>query len=166
MSVYYVTIGDHEYHVKVDESVSIDGEPVQCNLVSLNASGLHQLSRDNQSVELCLNSLPRSTYEVLVGGRRVLARVDPAHRRARRSKTQATLGELCAPMPGLITEMLVLEGDVVEEGHALVVQEAMKMQMQLRAPCAGRVEEITVSVGDHVEKGSCLLRVVEEGAAA
>ncbi|MFP4343825.1 MAG: hypothetical protein ACLFU8_03930, partial [Anaerolineales bacterium] len=85
MFTYYVSIGGREYDVKVDGSrVLLNDEPVQCDLVSLNGNGLHQLSRQNQSVEVYLRSEERGAYEVLIGGRRLIAQVEPDHRRADR----------------------------------------------------------------------------------
>ena len=46
-------------------------------------------------------------------------------------------GSLNAPMPGKVIKVTVNEGDTVEEGQALVVLEAMKMEHMLRAPHPG-----------------------------
>ncbi len=160
MSTYSVSIGTQAYQVQITrEAVLLNGEPVVCDLVSLNGNGLHQLSRGAQSVEVCLSTLPRGAYEVLIGGRRVLAQVDPAHRRKAGGATQINTGDIRAPMPGLIVDVLVQEGDSVAEGQVLVVQEAMKMQMQHKSPGAGRVEKVSVAVGDQVEKGAVLIKV-------
>lgn len=160
MSTYSVSIGTQEYQVQITrDAVLLDGEPVACDLVSLNANGLHQLSRSAQSVEVYLNTLQRGAYEVLIGGRRVLAQVDPAHRRKARRAAQGEAGSIVAPMPGLIVDVLVRAGDLVEAGQVLVVQEAMKMQMQFKAPVAGRVEKVFAVVGAQVEKGTVLAKV-------
>ena len=45
-----------------------------------------------------------------------------------------TPGSLHAPMPGRVVKVLVAEGDPVEQGQALLVLEAMKMEHTLRAP--------------------------------
>ncbi len=160
MSSYAVSIGEREYTVKIGpDRIFVDGEPVACELTSLNGNGLHQLSRENQRVEVYLNALPRSTYEILIGGRRVIARVDPAHRRRRAGSGASAAGDLVAPMPGLVVDVITREGDVVEKGQLLVVQEAMKMQMQLRAPCTGTVEQLAARAGEQVEKDALLVRV-------
>jgi len=69
-------------------------------------------------------------------------------------------------MPGLVVDVLVKVGQIVKEGQALLVQESMKMQMQLRAPCAGRVMDVSIKVGDQVGKGAPLVRVMPEPECA
>ena len=162
MSIYSVFIGEREYQVNISgNQMSVDGEPMQSNLVPLNGNGLHLLRRGHQNVELHLNAQNLSTYEVLVGGRRVIAHVDPAHRRARRRREAHSAGDLIAPMPGLVVEVCVREGDAVGQGQVLAVLESMKMQMQLRAPFAGRVACVAAQLGGQVDKGALLVRIVE-----
>ncbi len=48
-------------------------------------------------------------------------------------------------------------GDKVEEGHVLLIIEAMKVMNQIRAPRAGRVAEILVADGSPVEYGQVLM---------
>lgn len=68
-------------------------------------------------------------------------------------------GELHAPMPGLVIEVLAQVGDEVESGRPLVVVEAMKMQNAFVAPLSGRVTRIDVKPGMPVESGQLLLLV-------
>ena len=65
--------------------------------------------------------------------------------------------ELRAPMPGKVLEILVEEGQTVEEGEALLVLEAMKMENVLRAGAAGVVSSIGVEAGSAVEKEAVLI---------
>jgi hypothetical protein len=85
MFTYCVSIGAREYQVQItDEHPLVDGEPVPCNLVSLNGNGMHQFSRGTQSLDVYLSPLPNSHYEAFAGGRRIVARVDSALRSKRR----------------------------------------------------------------------------------
>jgi len=54
---------------------------------------------------------------------------------------------LMCPMPGLLVSLLVEAGDEVEEGQALAVVEAMKMQNTLRSQRSGRIEKICAAPG-------------------
>jgi len=80
----------------------------------------------------------------------------------RRSPEDATRGELHAPMPGLVVQVLTHEGEDVEAGHPVVVIEAMKMQNALVAPLTGRVRSIPVAPGTAVETGQLLLAITPE----
>jgi biotin carboxyl carrier protein len=160
MTAYCVSISGREYHVQItDTHLLVNGESVPADLVSLNGNGMHQLHRDNKRLEVYLSTLSKGLYEAFAEGRRIVARVDVGNRR--RSGNPAAnvqTGDLRAPMPGLIVEVLVQPGDVVENGQIIMVEESMKMQMQLRAPFAGRVEKIAVTPGSQVEKGTQLVK--------
>lgn len=54
---------------------------------------------------------------------------------------------LLCPMPGVITSLLVKDGDEVEAGQALAIVEAMKMENLLRAEKKSKVARIAVEVG-------------------
>jgi len=77
----------------------------------------------------------------------------------RASSAAAGPAPLKAPMPGLITRLLVSSGDTVTEGQGLVVMEAMKMENELRSPSAGTVRAISVTPGTAVEKGTILVEL-------
>jgi biotin carboxyl carrier protein len=67
--------------------------------------------------------------------------------------------EIHAPMPGLILEVNVSEGDTVQKGDFLCVLEAMKMENTLTAPRDGVVKSITIAKGETVEKGKLLIEL-------
>ncbi|MDF1515332.1 MAG: acetyl-CoA carboxylase biotin carboxyl carrier protein subunit [Anaerolineae bacterium] len=163
MSSYYVSIGEREYNVRVtDSQIYVNGEPVNLDLVSLNENGLHLMCEGNQSREVVLGTHTTGVYEVITGGRRVIARVNQAHQRSRHHRDNKVPGHITAPMPGLVVAIQVREGDRVQEGQILAVQEAMKMQMQLKAPFNGIVDHIAVLVGEEVPKDALILRMTKD----
>jgi 3-methylcrotonyl-CoA carboxylase alpha subunit len=64
---------------------------------------------------------------------------------------------IVAPMPGKITHVAVSAGSRVARGEALIVMEAMKMELTLAAPRDGIVEAIAVAAGDQVVESAVLL---------
>jgi glutaconyl-CoA decarboxylase len=68
-------------------------------------------------------------------------------------------GEVRAPMPARVTEVLAKAGDIVEEGQLLLKIEAMKMENQVLSPIAGTVEKVCVSSGQEVDGGELLVKV-------
>jgi len=64
-----------------------------------------------------------------------------------------------APMPGAVFAIKKNVGETVAEGEAVLVLEAMKMEMPVNAPCAGTVTEILVAKGDQVGAGQTLATV-------
>lgn len=67
--------------------------------------------------------------------------------------------DIKAPMPGLILDVNVSEGDEVKEGDYLLVLEAMKMENALTAPRDGVVKSISVEKGQTVEKNQLLVEM-------
>jgi pyruvate carboxylase subunit B len=72
-------------------------------------------------------------------------------------------GELNAPMPGKILEILVEEGDEVEIGQPVAILEAMKMENELKAPIDGIVSTISAAKGDSLEKNALILEIESSG---
>ncbi|GCD77281.1 hypothetical protein JCM31826_07630 [Thermaurantimonas aggregans] len=68
------------------------------------------------------------------------------------------VSELKAPMPGLVTRILVVEGQAVTKGTPLLALEAMKMENVIKASAEGTVSAILVKQGDAVEKNQILIR--------
>lgn len=67
--------------------------------------------------------------------------------------------EIHAPMPGLILEVNVSEGDTVKKGDFLCVLEAMKMENTLTAPRDGVIKSVNISKGETVDKGMLLIEL-------
>ncbi|MBV1872896.1 MAG: sodium-extruding oxaloacetate decarboxylase subunit alpha [Gammaproteobacteria bacterium] len=64
-----------------------------------------------------------------------------------------------APLAGNIFKVLVVAGQVVQEGDVLIILEAMKMETEIRAHTAGTITSVDVSEGDSVMVGDSLLRL-------
>lgn len=64
-----------------------------------------------------------------------------------------------APMPGMVVQFEVKEGDTVDVGDVLVILEAMKMQNSLTSNVAGIVRSLKVPPGTSVEKNQVLLTI-------
>ena len=71
----------------------------------------------------------------------------------------ATAGAIRAPLPGLVTAVLVSDGDRVKAGQTLLRMEAMKMEHTLKAQVDGQIGELNTEVGAQVDEGSILLVV-------
>lgn len=60
---------------------------------------------------------------------------------------------LASPMPATVISVKVAAGDTVATGDALIVLEAMKMELPITAPRDGRVRSIACKPGDLVQPG-------------
>lgn len=64
-----------------------------------------------------------------------------------------------APIPGLVTRVMVGKGDAVEAGQSLLVLEAMKMENEIMAPRAGVISALNVHSGQSVTLGEVLVEI-------
>jgi len=67
--------------------------------------------------------------------------------------------EVHAPMPGRIVLVKARAGDTVSKGDALLMMEAMKMELTLRAPRDGVIDHINATTGEFVEADTLLVRL-------
>jgi len=68
---------------------------------------------------------------------------------------------MSAPMPGVVTKILVKAGDVVAKGAPLLILEAMKMEHTINAPRDGSVASINCTEGELVQPGVELVTLNE-----
>jgi pyruvate carboxylase subunit B len=75
------------------------------------------------------------------------------------SATATDVTEVKSQMPGAVFKQLVKKGDRVRAGEAILILEAMKMEMEVASPVDGQVSEISVGVGDQVATGQTLAKI-------
>jgi biotin carboxyl carrier protein len=68
------------------------------------------------------------------------------------------VNDIKAPMPGMVLNILVTEGQEVKKGDPLIVLEAMKMENILKSPTDGVVKKIAIKKGIAVEKNQLLIQ--------
>lgn len=94
-----------------------------------------------------------------VGIGSAVAALNKAEKRKRRAGGAGDQDRLTSAMPGQVRAVLVSEGDAVEKGQALVLLEAMKMEIKVAAPHAGKVVKVLVEAGQVVERGQQLIEI-------
>lgn len=63
-------------------------------------------------------------------------------------------------MPGKVLRIEAGPGTTVHDGDAVIILEAMKMEVTVPSPVTGEVAQVLVSVGDQVATGAQLATVV------
>ncbi len=124
--------------------VNIDGSKIPATIAPTDSDGSY------------LVFVRGDTYEVSIE--------DEADRRRTRLLQSTAAGRpatsvVRAPMPGLVKEVLVSAGDRVEEGEALLILEAMKMENEICADATYIVASVEAEAGSPVEKGVTLVRL-------
>jgi len=138
-------------------------------------AGHYSLLVGDRSYEMFIRAAGRqesgaSAFEVSIGGQTFEVGVQDQRARALASLVgeARTSGDVTirAPMPGLVSNVLVNEGDEVQRGQAVVVLEAMKMENDLSATHAGIVKSLRVTKGQTVAQGEALAVIGDPAGAA
>ena len=158
MPDYEVAVNERRYPVDTHDLAALD-------LIE-TAPATYHLLYDGRSyrVEVVDLDINRKTMLLRLNGREHRLRLDDAtdllvRRLGLSAVNTAKSKNAEAPMPGLVLELLVAEGDPVEPGTPLVILEAMKMENVLKAEGAGTVRAIRVAEGDAVEKRQVLIEI-------
>ena len=136
--------------------LSIDGESVESGvIIELSKNNDALIVRDGQeAVEAIVTKIKDSWWITIQGQTFVVTEAD-----GNSNSSGEERGGLTAPMPGIVTEILVKEGQRVRSGQPLMILEAMKMEHQVTAPKSGQIEKIYFSEGEKVDMGSDLLSI-------
>jgi acetyl/propionyl-CoA carboxylase alpha subunit len=164
MAKLAVTIEGRTFEVEIDLqarpgaeiSVLVDGEPVRVMLPEAGtpSAGVEWIVVDDRPYEIdfdrserCIRDF-RGAYPVELRDLEVLVARPPRGN-----------GVVKAPIPGVVTQVLVSEGQAVELGQPLLVLEAMKMANEIRAPHAGVIGRVRVAPHQTVAREDALVEL-------
>ncbi len=158
---------DSEYTIELLDSGkasgTINGEIFSCDLLDSGGNRFHVI-RDNKSYELEIldADLDAKTMLVKVNGRdyevALSDRYDALLKSLGMDKALGSkVNEMKAPMPGLVLDIRVKEGQAISKGEAIIVLEAMKMENILKSPADVVVKKIVAIKGSAVEKNQVLV---------
>jgi biotin carboxyl carrier protein len=162
---FTVVLHGREFSVDFDEAygsrtLTIDGKSHALSLLRTEG-GRVRFTLDDRPVDAFVSgSAPEVTVDVGPGPWTVEAeetRFAEVRRISGLADVEQRIANLKAPMPGLITRLLVAEGDSVQAGTPVLVMEAMKMENELRAGGSGTVEKIKVDLRQPVDQGQVLV---------
>lgn len=159
--------------------VTLDGQAYEIELtLPPQSSDTYQAMVDGEPVEVTIPDMDRPVTEMewlIVDGRPYELLVDPDMRWIKaydgihpvevRDKNEQTVrtrssdGRVKAPIPGLISRILVSAGEAVTAGQPVIMLEAMKMENEIRAPADGVVVAIPVSPGETVVRNQVLVEL-------
>ena len=139
MKEYKYTINGNKYEVVVGD--------IKDNIATLTVNG------ETYTVEMEKQPEPEKKKPVVKAATAAASDDAPAANKAAVNKANAVK----APLPGVITDVLVAVGDEVKVGDTVVVLEAMKMANNLTAEKAGKVTAVCVKVGESVMEDDALV---------
>ncbi len=142
--------------------------------------GVRKIDKTAEAAKAAVDSGKPAQYNVTVNGKKIFMAVEndmvtvdgkvyrvgmtphtgdaPAAGAAPAASGGATT-DVVAQMPGAVFKQLLSPGDSVNEGEAILILEAMKMEMEVPAPVSGTIDQVKVSAGDQVATGDVLATI-------
>lgn len=143
-----------EVHIGPEGAVTIDGHRFHVTPIG---EGRYTVTGEDGVASIVAAAGPPHALWATIGGRAVLLHVE--HGQRRRSSLGTVAGDMSAPMPAAVVKILVAPGDRVTAGTALLVLEAMKMELPVRATRDGVIRSVGCTVGQLVTPGVPLVEI-------
>jgi biotin carboxyl carrier protein len=161
---YRIAIEGRTFEIEVAPGgrVWVNRQPLSVDLGRVGGLPLYSLLLNHRSYETHVEA-EDGAYRLLMAGR--LYRVcfweeqRPSTGMVHRHQRHEPVG-VSAPLPGLLVEVRVAEGQRVGEGEVVAVLESMKMCLELRAPHSGVICALRAAAGQEVAQGD-MLAVIE-----
>ena len=146
MKTYKFKINGKDYDVTIGEA---EGKMLQVNVNGAD----YQVELENAPA-----SVPAAPAAAPAAAAPAAATPAPAAPAAPKAPTGA--GEkVNSPLPGVIVEVSVKEGQAVKSGQKVAVLEAMKMENEISAPKDGTITAIHVNKGDSILEGAPIVTI-------
>lgn len=146
MKTYKFKINGKDYDVTIGEA---EGKMLQVNVNGAD----YQVELENAPA-----SAPAAPAAAPAASAPAAATPAPAAPAAPKAPTGA--GEkVNSPLPGVIVEVSVKEGQAVKSGQKVAVLEAMKMENEISAPKDGTITAIHVNKGDSILEGAPIVTI-------
>lgn len=163
--MYEVKLKNEVFQVeKNGGETSVNGELILMDSVKISENTFH-LIVDNQSITAEIISWDLDTKKLLI---KLNGQIAELHVGDEQDQLLEKMGfkqakgnavtEIKAPMPGLILDIPIKEGDMVQKGDLLIVLEAMKMENSIKSSQTGIVRKILVKSGQGVEKNQVMIQ--------
>jgi len=138
-----------------DYKVSINNDIVNFKIINRNSNKLDVIVNDN-SEESYYTTNKDKVYIHYKGKQYIFQKVDD-ELELESAEFSDKIENIIPPMPGTIIKVNVKEGDTVQEGDAVIVVEAMKMETNLYSRISGKVTSVSVNEGDRVDSEDILV---------
>ena len=146
------------------DQTTVNGEPVSYELNQIDQYSYHIIYKHkNYVVTIHSSDHENKVMEIDVNGRMYTVKTKNERdllisKMGMNNRAAKKVSVLKAPMPGLITDIKVEEGEQVKADQPLVILKAMKMENVLRSPGDLTISKVYVEVDQKVEKDTAILQ--------
>lgn len=151
MKEYRFNINGREYNVQIN---GIEGKNAD---VTVNGKS-YSVEMENAASAVPVQAAPVQAMPMQAAPTKAAAPVQAAAP-APAPKPAGAGKAVTAPLPGVIIEISVKEGEAVKAGQKVAVLEAMKMENEIQATEDGTVTAIHISKGDSVLEGANIVTI-------
>ncbi len=162
MNEYILTINQKEYRAEVSE-INAEYALIQVNGKEFRVD-LQQLALSKLMPAAAMASEPRAAALAMQPAIGVAPA--PAAPPAPAAASGDASSIVKAPLPGLIIDVKIREGEKVKAGQIILVMEAMKMENQIQATTDGTVKKVFVKKGENVAEGNALIEIARSDMAS
>ena len=140
---------------EIDKTDLVALSPVSFNLIKDHRCSSAKLLEANATAKRLTIEIEGETFDIEIKDEldQVLERMGFGKASNKQVK------EIKAPMPGLVLEIAVTDGQEVKEGDKLLILEAMKMENSIMIQTSAIIKKVSVSAGQAVEKGQVLVEL-------
>ena len=142
---------------------TLDGNEKGIDIIEIK-DGIFHIIKDNKSynAEVLKANKEEKNFVIRVNGNKYAVQLkdkydDLLKELGMEMGSSVKVKELKAPMPGLVVDVRVKEGDEVKKGDALVVLQAMKMENILKCPADAVIKKIHIKKDSTIEKNQLLI---------
>jgi biotin carboxyl carrier protein len=162
--MYKAKTGSHSFEIESNsKGIFVDGHPFSWDCVEVGKGHFH-VTHDNKNYRAVIIDVDRQRKKIKVRINNCLYEIELQDRLDQmleklgmNSSHTGRVNSIKAPMPGLIVDLKVTDGDEVKLNDPLIVLEAMKMENIIKSPGNGTVKHVRVKKGDSVEKNQVLI---------
>ncbi len=155
---YKVKVNGYEFQFDDAEIASVDfirKTGTEASIIHNNQSAIASLVDSDLTGKKCNIELNGCSYEIEIKDELDIR----LEQMGFNSVSTKHIKEVKAPMPGLVLEIAVTEGQEVKEGDRLLILSAMKMENVIQIQSAGKIKKVYVKAGQAVDKGQIMIEL-------
>lgn len=158
----------HQYKIRIDNSAYnlAESDLNKIDLFKINDNTYHSIFNNKSTIiEIQESDFNKKYYKIEIEGEIFELEINTPleleiNQLGFENRNSKKITNIKAPMPGLVLEILVKNGDAILNGETLVVLEAMKMENSIKIQADGVIANVLIKKGQAVEKGQILIELL------